>query len=173
MDGVHFCESGQLEPAEIVVTPPGENGAFFDLCLMALTRLELNLPFKIDIPAAEQSHIDIGVKGPDRHPQFRMVSNDLIRGLPLKNKRGNDLVLFQQIMFCKVDAGPGGAEAFIVFAISNPGVIAIPAGNRAVHPCFVAAIAHIRSLLQTAAVFTLELGTGLVAGRTGCTFHTA
>jgi hypothetical protein len=131
---------------------------------MTLSRLELYLPFQIDIPAAEQPHIDVGIKGPDRHIQFRMVCNDLIGRLPLKNQRSNNFILFPQIMFREVNTGSGFAEALIVFTVSDPGVIKISAGNRAVHPRFVASIAYIGSLLQMVTVFTLKIRTGLVTG---------
>jgi hypothetical protein len=67
-------------------------------------------------------------------------------------------------MFGKVNTGSGFTEALIVFTVSDLSIIKIPAGNRAVHPRFVAAIAHIRSFLQMIAVFALKIRTGLVTG---------
>ena len=166
MDGVHFSKGRQFQLAEIVISSANKDGTLLDLCLMTLSRLELYLPFQIDVPAAEQPHIDVGIEGPDRHIQFRMVCNDLIGGLPLKDQRCNDFVFFPQIMFRKVNAGSGFTEALIVFAVSDSGVIKIPAGNRAVYPCFIAAIAHIGSFLQMVTVFTLKIRTGLVTGGT-------
>ena len=164
MDGVHFSKGCQFQLAEIVISSANKDGTLFDLCLMALSRLELYLPFQIDIPAAEHPHIDVGIEGPDRHIQFRMVCNDLIGRLPLKDQRSNDLVLLPQIMFGKVNAGSGFAKALIVFAVSDPGVVKIPAGNGAAYSCLIAAIAHIRSLLQMVTVFTLKVRAGLIAG---------
>jgi hypothetical protein len=164
MDGVHFGKGCQLQSAEIVISPANKDGTLLDLCLMTLSRLELYLPFQIDIPAAEHPHIDVGIEGPDRHIQFRMVCNDLIGRLPLKDQRSNDLVLLPQIMFGKVNAGSGFAKALIVFAVSDPGVVKIPDGNGAAYSCLIAAIAHIGSFLQMVTVFTLKIRTGLVTG---------
>ena len=67
-------------------------------------------------------------------------------------------------MFGKVNADSGFAKALIVFAVSDPGVVKIPDGNGAAYSCLIAAIAHIRSLLQMVTVFTLKVRTGLIAG---------
>lgn len=82
MDGVHFSKIRQFQLAEIVISSANKDGTLLDLYLMTLSRLELYLPFQIDVPAAEQPHINVGIKGPDRYIQFRMVCNDLIGGLP-------------------------------------------------------------------------------------------
>lgn len=140
---------------------------------MALTRFELYFAFQIYISCREQSLVQIGIDGSDRKLQFRMIRNDLVRRLSLLNKRGYELVLFTKLTFGEIDSGSGVGKCFAVFTIRKPGVISVLMSNRTVIDLLWASIADIGGLIQSTAALLLKILTGLIAGWTGCTFHTA
>ena len=63
---------------------------------MTLSRLELCLSFQINISGCEKSFVNVCIHRADRHIQFWMICEDLIRGLPLFNQRRNDLVFLMK-----------------------------------------------------------------------------
>lgn len=150
-----------------------KDSPLFDLCLMAFPGFEFHLALQIDISGRQDSLIQIGIKGSDGHIQFRMVGDDLIRGLPLCNQRGDDHILLPEFMLCDADAGTGIMETLPVFPVSELGIIAVFMGDGAMVDSFWAAVTDIRSLIQTGTPLSCKVGAGLVAGRAGGAFDAA
>ena len=137
---------------------------------MAFAGFEFHLALQINISGSEDSLIQIVVKSPDRHIKFRVVGEDLIRGLPLCDQRGDDHILLPEFMLCQADAGTGILQTFPVLSVSKLSIIAVLMSDGAVVDRPGTAVADIRSLIKPVAAFPAEVGTGLVAGRTGGTF---
>ena len=78
---------------KVSIHPSLKEGTVFDLCVMALTRFELHFAFEVDVPGGKETIIQIRVKSPDGHIQFRVVCDDLVRGLTLGDQRGDDHIL--------------------------------------------------------------------------------
>ena len=142
-----------------------------DLCLMAFAGFEFHLTFQVNVPGSKKPFIQIAVKCPDRHFQLRVVCDDLIRGLPLCDQRGDDHVFLSQFMLCHVDTGAGIRNHFPVFSVGEFRVMAVFLCDRAAVNGFCAAVADIRCFIEAAAPFLLKVRTGLVAGGTGGAFH--
>ena len=140
---------------------------------MALSWFEMNFPFQIYVPCRKEALIKIGIHRTDGHIQFRVVCQDMIRGLSLFDQWGNDLILFVKLPFSHVDPCSGIPEFFPVFPVSEPGVIRVFVGNRAVIDFFRTAVADIGSPVKPYAVLFFKGSAGLVAGRTGCAFDSA
>ena len=102
-----------------------------------------------------------------------MVCQDMIGRLSLFDQWGNDLVLFAKLPFGHVNPGSGIPEFFPVFPVSEPGVIRVFVGNRAVIDFFRTAVADIRSPVKSYAALFFKVSAGLVAGRAGCAFDSA
>ena len=158
---------------EISVCTIDESRAVCDLCLVAFTRSEINFAFQINVSGTEKSHINVCVQGAYRHLQFRMVGYDLIRGLPLLDQRGNDLVLLAQFMSGHIYAAAGIVESLLILPVCKTRVIFIFVRDRAAADLFLTAIADIRRLVKTAAAFFLKIAACLVAGGTGSAFDSA
>ena len=60
---------------------------------MALSWLEMDLPLQIYVPCRKEPLIKIGIHGTDRHIQFRVVCQDMIRRLSLFDQWRNDLIV--------------------------------------------------------------------------------
>ena len=159
--------------AEVTIQPVGEYCSVRDLCFMALSWLEMDLPLQIYVPCRKETLIKIGIHRTDRHIQLRVVRQDMIRGLPLFDQRRNDLILFTKLLFRHVDPDPGIPEFFAVFPVSKPGVIRVFVGDGAVADLFGTAVADIRSPVKSWAAFFFEVLAGLVTGRTGSAFDPA
>lgn len=109
--------------------------------------------------------VKIGVHGPYGHARFRMICQDMIRGLSLLDQRGHDLLLFTEFLFGHVDTGTGRAELFAVFAVSKACVVGVFVGDGTVIDLFRTAITYMRNSVKTAAALLLEIRIGLIAGR--------
>ena len=173
MDRIHLDIAHKAKGAEVTIQPVGEDCSVCDLCLMALSWLEMDLPFQIYVPCRKETLIKIGIHGTDRHIQFRVVCQDMIRRLSLLDQWRNDLILFVKFPPGHVDPGSGIPELFPVFPVSEPGVIGVFVGDGAVTDLFCTAVADIRSPVKSYAALFFEVPAGLVAGRTGCTFDPA
>src|SRR5699024_11808983 len=64
---------------------------------------EMDLPLQIYVPCRKEALIKIGIHRTDGHIQFRVVCQDMIRGLSLFDQRGNDLILFVKLPLGHVD----------------------------------------------------------------------
>ena len=173
MDRIHLDIAHKAKGAEVTIQPVGEDCSVCDLCLMALSWLEMDLPFQIYVPCRKETLIKIGIHGTDRHIQFRVVCQDMIRRLSLFDQRRNDLVLFVKFPFGHVDPGSGIPEFFPVFPVSKPCVIRVFVGDGAVADLFGAAVADIRSPVKSYAALFFEVPAGLITGRAGSAFDPA
>ena len=140
---------------------------------MALSWFEMGFSLQIYVPCRKEPLVKIRIQGADGHIQLRVVCHDMIGGLSLFDQRGNDLILFVKLPFGHVDPCSGIPEFFPVFPVSEPGVIRVFVGNRAVTDFFRTAVADIGSPVKPDAVLFLKVSAGLVAGRTGCAFDSA
>ena len=138
---------------------------------MTLTGFKFHLPFQVDVPCSKKTVIQIGVKSSDGHTQFRVVCDDLIRGLSLCDQRGDDHIFLSEFVLCHTDAGTGIMQAFPVLSVSKFCIIAVFMGNGTMIDGFGASVADIGSFIQTVTAFPEEIRTGLVAGRAGSAFH--
>ena len=77
---------------EVTVEMTGKHLTVSDLCLMTFARFELNLAFQVNVTTGEQSEFYVLIDGAYREPQFRMLHDDLIGGMPLPDQRGNDRI---------------------------------------------------------------------------------
>lgn len=68
---------------KVSIHPSLKDSPVFDLRIVALTGFEFHLPFQVDVPCSKEAVIQIGVKSSDGHAKFRVVSDDLVGGLPL------------------------------------------------------------------------------------------
>ena len=143
----------------------------FDLCIVAFTRFEFHLSFEVDIPCSKEAVIQISVKSPDGHAQFRVVCYDLVRGLSLGDQRGEGHILLPQFMFRDGDTRAGIRKEFSVLPVSGFSIIAVFVGNGAVVYGFRTSITDIGDLIEAVTAFPGKVRTGLIAGRTGSTFH--
>lgn len=173
MDRIHLDIARKAKGAEVTIQPVGEYCSVRDLCFMALSWFEMNFPFQIYVPCRKESLVKIRIQGTDGHIQFRMVCQDMIGRLSLFDQWGNDLILFVKLPFSHVDPCSGIPEFFPVFPVSEPGVIRVFVGNRAVIDFFRTAVADIGSPVKPYAVLFFKGSAGLVAGRTGCAFDSA
>lgn len=96
----------------------------------------------------------------------------MIRGLPLFDQKRNDLILLTQLPFGHVDSDSGIPKLFPILSVRKPGIVIVFMGNRIMIDLLCAAIADIRSFVQSAATFFFKVFAGLVTGWTGSTFHT-
>lgn len=144
-----------------------------DLCFMALSWFEMDLPLQIYVPCRKESLVKIRIQGTDRHVQLRVVCQDMIGGLSLFDQRGNDLILFAKLLFCHVAPDSGTSKLFVIFSVGRSGIIVILVGNRAVIDFFRTAVEDIRSPVKPYAALFFRVFAGLVAGRTGCAFDSA
>ena len=140
---------------------------------MALSWLEMDLPLQIYVPCRKEALIKIGIHRTDRHIQFRVVCQDMIRRLSLFNQRRNDLIFFVKFPLGHVDPGSGIPEFFAIFPVSEPCVIRVFVGDGAVTDLFGTAVADIRSPVKPYAALFFKVSAGLVAGRAGCAFDSA
>ncbi len=83
MYGIHLRPVFKAKGEEICIHPSLKDGAVLDLCLMALSWLKFHLAFQINVPGSQDALIQIGIKSSDGHVKFRMVGDDLVRGLSL------------------------------------------------------------------------------------------
>lgn len=93
------------------------------------------------------------------------------KGLPLGEQWGDEHILLPQFMFRHADTGAGIRKEFPVFPVGKPCIIAVFVGDGAVVYGFGASVADIRRFIEAVTAFPDKIGTGLVAGRTGSTFH--
>lgn len=77
----------------------------------------------------------------------------MIRGLPLFDQRRNDLILLTQLPFGHVDSDSGIPKLFPILSVRKPGIVIVFMGNRTMIDLLCAAIADIRSFVQSAATF--------------------
>lgn len=171
MDSIHLSPVVRGKGLEVGIRPALEYRTVLDLCIVALTGLELHFPFEVDIPRGKEAVIQISVKGPDGHTQFRVVCYDLVRGLTLRDQRGDDHILLSQFMLCHADAGAGIRKELPVLSVSEFGIITVFVCNGAVVYGFRASITDIGCLIKTFTAFPYKVRTGLVAGGTGSTFY--
>ena len=148
--------------AEITIQPVGEYCSVRDLCFMALSWLEMDLPLQIYVPCRKEALIKIGIHGTDRHIQFRVVCQDMIRRLSLFDQWRNDLILFVKFPLGHVDPGSGIPEFFAILLVSGPCVIRVFVGDGAVADLFGTAVADIRSPVKSYAALFFEVDAGLI-----------
>lgn len=79
MDGIHFNIGGKLQITEITIQSVCKDSPVGDLCSVAFPWLETDFAFEIDVPCSKEPFIQIGIHGADRHIQFRVVDQDMIR----------------------------------------------------------------------------------------------
>ena len=173
MDSIHLTEPIRGELTEVGIQSADKNGTLGDLGLMNLPDLELHLTLQVDVSCREQSHVDVVVEGTNGEVQFRMIDEDLVRRLSLKDQRSNDGIFFPEIMFCHVDAGTGVLQSLLIFPLGEDGVIAVLLCNWTLADLFVTAVTDIGCLVKSPAAFPDEVFTGLVAGGTGMALNTA
>ena len=171
MDSIHLSPAARGKGLEVGIHPALEYRTVFDLCIVAFAGLELHFPFEVDIPCSKEAVIQISVKGPDGHTQFRVVCYDLVRRLSLRDQRGDDHILLSQFMLCHADTGTGIRKELPVLSVSEFSIIAVFVGNGAVVYSFRTSITDIGSLIETVAAFPYKIRAGLVTGGTGSTFH--
>ena len=70
MDRIHLDIAHKAKGAEVTIQPVGEDRSVCDLCFMALSWLEMDLPLQIYVPCRKETLIKIGIHGTDRHIQF-------------------------------------------------------------------------------------------------------
>ena len=99
-----------------------------------------------------------------------MITDDLIRGLSSLDKRSDRLVYLTKFVLGQTDARTHISKFFTVFAVSKPGIVTVLVSDGAVIDLFVTAIADVRCMIEPFAPFFFEIGTGLIAGRTGGAF---
>lgn len=155
------------ECLKVSVHPAQKDKTVFDLCIVALTGLELHFPLEVDIPCSKKTFIQISVKSPDGHTQFRVVCYGLVRRLSLGDERGDDHILLPQFMFRHADTGAGIRKELPVLSVSEPCIIAVFMGDGAVVYGFRTSITDIRCLIEAVTAFPDKVRTGLVTGRTG------
>lgn len=171
MNSIHFCPMVRSVGEKVRIHSSLEDGAFFDLCLRALSGFEFYLAFQVDIPGSQDTLIQISIKRPDRHSELRMVCDDLIGGLSLCDQRGDNHIFLSAFMLCHADARTGIMQAFPVFSVSKFCIIAVLMGNGTMVDGFGASVADIRSLIETVTAFPYKFSAGLVAGREGSAFY--
>ena len=111
---------------------------------MALSGFEMDLPLEIYVPCRKESLVNVRIQGADGHIQFRMVCQDMIRGLSLFDQRGNDLILFVKLPLGHVDPGSGIAEFFPIFSVGGSGIVVVFVSDRTEVDLFRTAVADIR-----------------------------
>lgn len=153
MDGIHFNVGWKFQTAEIAVKPAVKGSSVGYLLTTAFSGPEAHLAFQVDVAGGKKPHVQVSIQSPDRHIQFRMIDQDVIRRLPLFNQGRNDFIFLVQLSLCHVDAGSGIPELFTVFAVSKPGIVSILMRDGAVVDLFGTAVADIRSLVQAVAAF--------------------
>ena len=144
MDRIHLDIARKAKGAEVTIQPVGEYCSVRDLCFMALSWFEMDLPFQIYVPCRKEALIKIGIHRTDRHIQFRVVCQDMIRGLSLFDQRGNDLILFVKLPLGHVDPGSGIAEFFPIFSVGGSGIVVVFVSDRTEVDLFRTAVADIR-----------------------------
>ena len=117
--------------------------------------------------------VQVVVDRPDGHIQFRVVGDDLVRGLPLEDQGRDDLVLLMELTPGHVDPFLGRGETFPVLPVGEDGIIAVLIGNGAAVDGLGASIAHVRGPVKAVTALLYKITAGLVAGRTGSAFDPA
>ena len=173
MNRIHLDIACKGKGTEVTIGSVGKDCPVRDLCFMALSWLEMDLPLQIYVPGRKEPLVKVRIQGTDGHVQFRVVCQDMIGRLSLFDQRGNDLILFVKLPFSHVDPCSGIPEFFPVFPVSEPGVIRVFVGKRAVIDFFRTAVADIGSPVKPDAALFFKVSAGLVAGRTGCAFDSA
>ena len=173
MNRIHLDIACKGKGTEVTIGSVGKDCPVRDLCFMALSWLEMDLPLQIYVPGRKEPLVKVRIQGTDGHVQFRVVCQDMIGRLSLFDQRGNDLILFVKLPFSHVDPCSGIPEFFPVFPVSEPGVIRVFVGKRAVIDFFRTAVADIGSPVKPYAALFFKVSAGLVAGRTGCAFDSA
>ena len=149
MDRIHLDIARKAKGAAVTIQPVGEYCSDRDLCFMALSWFEMDLPFQIYVPCRKEALIKIGIHRTDRHIQFRVVCQDMIRRLSLFDQRRNDLIFFVKFPLGHVDPGSGIPEFFAIFPVSEPCVIRVFVGDGAVTNLLGTAVADIRSTVKS------------------------
>lgn len=173
MNGVHFYVKREVQTAEITVESAAESSPVGYLGIPCFPGTEAYFALQINVACGKQSHIQISVQGTNRHIQFRMIGQDMIRRLSLLDQRCNDLVFLMQFPLCHVDAASGVPELFVVLSVCKTSVVGILMCNGAVVDLFGASVADIGSLIQAITAFFFEVLAGLIAGGARSAFDTA
>lgn len=173
MHGIHFHKGRQPQLLEIGIGPVLENTAVRDLCFVYFPWFEFHFTFQINVSCGQDSHVEISVNAAHRQFQFRMVRNDLVRGLFLLNQRTDDPVFLVKFTFGHTDARTGLFKAFPIFAVSKSGIVSVFVRDGAVGNLFITTVADIRSFIKPVTAFLFKVGAGLIAGRTGSTLDAA
>lgn len=173
MDSIHLSPMVRGKGLEVGIHPALEYCTVLDLRIVALTGFEFHFPFEVDIPCSKEAVIQISVKGPNGHTQFRVVCYDLVRGLSLRDQRGDDHILLAQFMLCHADTRTGIRKELPVLPVSEFSIITVFVCNGAVVYGFRTSITDIGSLIEAVTAFPYKVRTGLVAGGAGSTFHIA
>ena len=152
---------------EITVQPADEDFPVSYLGFMAFAGFELYLALQVDVAPGEEAEFDVLVHCPDGEAEFGMVYEDLVGRLAGHDQRRDYLVDLMELSAGKINALPGAAECFPVFAVCKKGVIAVLMRNRTASAAFIAAVADVRSPVDPVTVFFDEMFAVLVAGGTG------
>ena len=149
MNRIHLYIACKGKGTEVTIRSVSKDCPVRDLCFMALSWLEMDLPLQIYVPCRKEALIKIGIHRTDRHIQFRVVCQDMIRRLSLFDQWRNDLILFVKFPLGHVDPGSGIPEFFTIFPVSKPCVIRVFVGDGAVTDLFGTAVADIRSPVKS------------------------
>lgn len=137
---------------------------------MALTGFEFDFPFQVDVAAGKQPKFYVLIDGTDGKPKLRMFHNNLVRGMPLPDQRGNHLINMVEFLSGEMEAGSGIPECFPVPAVCKERIIMVLMGDGTACMSLITTIANIRSLVKPAAVLPYKILAVLVARRAGSTF---
>ena len=173
MDRIHLDIAHKDKGAEVTIQPVGEDCSVCDLCFMALSWLEMDLLLQIYVSCRKETLIKIGIHGTNRHIQFRLVCQDMIRRMSLFDQWRNDLILFVKFPLGHVDPGSGIPGVFTIFPVSKPCVIRVFVGDGAVADLFGTAVTDIRSSVKSYVALFFKVSAGLITGRTGNAFEPA
>jgi hypothetical protein len=170
-DGIHLDElgSGETKGLEILVGAADKDITVLDgfLSVIRLPGLELYLAFKVNVPGSEDTLVDVVVHGLDGHLKLRMVAQDVIRGLAVKDQRLNNSIHPADFGPGAVDALSGRGKGFLILPLCKERVIIILDGYRAFIPWLVASVAYKGSLLKPYTGFLFKVSADLVAPEAG------
>ena len=162
--GIHLDIAHKAKGAEVTIQPGGEDCSVCDLCFMAFSWFEMDFLLQNWFPCRKETLIKIGIHGTDRHIQFRVVCQDMIRRLSLFDQWRNDLIFFVKFLLGHVDPGSGIPEFFAIFLVSEPRVIRVFVDDGAVADLFCTAVADIRSPVKSYAALFFKVSAGLITG---------
>lgn len=86
-DRIHLHEIFRGKCLKVLIGPADKGFPVADSGLGVFPRLEPRLPFQINVTGQKDALVNVVVEGLDADAEFRMVCDDLVRRLPLRNQR--------------------------------------------------------------------------------------